>query len=296
MKIIITGSLGHISRPLTAQLIKKGHAVTVISSKADRQNEIEALGATAAIGALEDAIFLTATFTGADAVYCMIPPNNYFDHSLDLMAFYRQVGDSYAQAIKTSGVKRIVQLSSIGAHLSKDSGLILAHHAVENILGSLPGMAITHMRPTAFYYNLFPFINGIKSTGTMASNYGADDVVAWVSPVDIATAVADELETPLTGRKVRYVASEELTCNQVAAILGAAIGKPDLKWIVISDEQLQAGLKAIGMNPKMAAGLTEMNACMHRGELFEDYFKNKPTLGTTKLSTFATEFAAAYNK
>jgi len=28
-----------------------------------------------------------------------------------------------------------------------------------------------------------------------------------------------------------------MTCNDAAAILGAEIGKPDLKWITISDEQ-----------------------------------------------------------
>jgi nucleoside-diphosphate-sugar epimerase len=59
MKIIVTGSLGHISKPLTEQLISQGHIVTVISSSENRTNEIEALGAKAAIGSLEDAAFVT---------------------------------------------------------------------------------------------------------------------------------------------------------------------------------------------------------------------------------------------
>ncbi len=45
MKIILTGSLGNISKPLTKYLVGKGNTVTVISSKAERQKEIEALGA-----------------------------------------------------------------------------------------------------------------------------------------------------------------------------------------------------------------------------------------------------------
>lgn len=36
MKIIITGSLGHISKPLTEELVQKGHAVTVISSNPEK--------------------------------------------------------------------------------------------------------------------------------------------------------------------------------------------------------------------------------------------------------------------
>src|SRR5882762_2213129 len=117
MKIIVTGSLGHISKPLTAALVQKGHAVTVISSKPEKQKDIEALGATAAIGTLEDADFLAASFTGADAVYTMIPPTSYLDPSLDMKAFYHKIGTNYAQAIQKSGVKRVVHLSSIGAHL-----------------------------------------------------------------------------------------------------------------------------------------------------------------------------------
>lgn len=66
--------------------------MTVISSKAEKQKDIEQLGGKAAIGSLEDADFLTATFTGADAAYCMIPPPDYFDHSLDLQAYYHTLG------------------------------------------------------------------------------------------------------------------------------------------------------------------------------------------------------------
>ncbi len=51
-----------------------GHTVTVISSKSAKQKDIEELGAAAAIGSLEDVDFLTSTFTGADADYCMVPP------------------------------------------------------------------------------------------------------------------------------------------------------------------------------------------------------------------------------
>ena len=71
MKITVTGSLGHISLPLTKELVQKGHAVTVISSKTKRQKDIEALGAKAAIGTMEDADFLTSAFSGADIVYLM---------------------------------------------------------------------------------------------------------------------------------------------------------------------------------------------------------------------------------
>ena len=295
MKIIVTGSLGHISKPLTQDLVQQGHAVTVISNNPERQKDIEALGATAAIGSLEDVSFLTATFTGAEAVYTMIPPKGFLDKNFDVTEYYKRVGNVYAQSIRQSGVKRIVHLSSIGADFDKGTGLILGHHHVEGILNNLSDVAITFMRPTAFHYNLYSFLPVIKSNGSIASNYGGEDKVIWVSPTDIAAAIAEEIVTPLTGRKVIYVASDELTCNEVAGILGAAIGKPDLKWAVIPDEQVQSGLEAFGLSKQVAAALVELNASMHQGKFFDDYYSNRPTLGKVKLTDFAKEFAAAYH-
>ncbi|RZK98912.1 MAG: NAD-dependent epimerase/dehydratase family protein, partial [Pedobacter sp.] len=71
MNIVLTGSLGNIGKPLTKLLINKGYRVTVISSKPERIQAIEALGAIPAIGTIQDEDFLVATFSGADVVYLM---------------------------------------------------------------------------------------------------------------------------------------------------------------------------------------------------------------------------------
>jgi len=152
------------------------------------------------------------------------------------------------------------------------------------------------MRPVGFYYNLLGFVNTIKTQGVIATNYGGDNKMPWVSPLDIAAAITEEIELPFDGRKIRYVASEEISCNEIAGILGAAIGKPDLKWIVISDEQLLNGMITAGMNPKIAEGLVEMNASTHTGALYEDYYLHRPALGKVKFTEYAKEFATIYNQ
>lgn len=295
MNIVVTGSLGHISKPLTETLVQKGHSVTVISSNSNKQKDIEALGAIAAIGTLEDSLFLTETFTGADAVYTMVPPANYFDQTLDLTAHILRVANTYAQALRQSGVKRVVHLSSIGAHLTEGNGIIQVYNVVESIFNKLSDVAITHMRPTSFYYNLFGYLGMVKQ-GFIAANYGEEKII-WVAPEDIAAAIADEIDTPTTGRKVRYVASDERTGSETAAAIGMAIGMPDLTWMVVADEQIQSGLEADGMQPAIAAGLVEMYASARSGRFWEDYQLHKPTvLGTIKIEDFAREFAAVYNQ
>jgi len=296
MKIVVTGSLGHISKPLATMLVEEGHSVTVIGSNAERRKDIEALGAQAAIGSVEDVAFLTAAFAGADAAYCMVPPKRHLDPNLDTTKYYTSIGSNYAEAIRQTGIKRVVHLSSIGAHMDKDSGIILAHRHIEDTLKTLTGVGLTHMRPTAFYYNLFAFVEGIKKHGAIASNYGGDDRVPWVSPLDIAAAVAEEIVTPLAGRKIQYVASDEPTCNEIASVLGAAIGMPGLRWNLISNEALQSRLESTGLSKQLAAGLAEMNASIHSGALSEDYYRNRPVLGKVKIADFAKEFAAVFNQ
>ncbi|WP_210521578.1 NAD(P)H-binding protein [Hymenobacter terricola] len=290
MKIIVTGSLGNIGQPLATELVQKGHAVTVISSQPEKQPAIEALGAAAAIGSLEDADFLASTFAGADAVYAMVPPNF---AAPDSRAYYRSIGRSYAQAIQQADIKRVVQLSSWGAHLDKGTGIILGSHDVEGILNELSGVAITYLRPTSFYTNWYSFVGMIKGAGFMGANYGGEVKVALVHPRDIAAAAAEELTAP-TGPAVRYVASDERTANEAARILGAAIGKPDLAWVTFTDAQMQENLEKNGVPAHMATGIVELYASINSGALGADYELHKPAMGKVKLEDFAREFAAAF--
>ncbi len=299
MKIVITGSLGNIGTSLTPALVQKGHLVTVISSKADRRKDIEALGAKAAIGTMQDAGFLTTAFKDADIVYLMEAwegIGSLFDKNVDFLAGFHQIGNNYKQAILASGVKKIVHLSSIGAHSATGYGTLSAHYDVENILRQLPiDVSIKFMRPVGFYTNLFRSMQSIKEKNAIISNYGGDTKEPWVSPLDISAAIAEEMDLPFEGRTVRYLASDEASPNEVVKILGEAIGNPDLKWIQISDEEMLNGMLSQGVNPKIAKGLVDMQASQRSGLLFEDFYRHKPTFGKVRLTEFAKQFALAYN-
>ncbi len=296
MKIIITGSLGHISKPLAVELLDKGHSVTVISSDAEKQDAIESMNANAAIGSITDATFLTATFTGADIVYLMEPPPNFFDAETDSEQAWAAIARSYVTAIRQSGVTRVVHLSSIGAHTDTGNGMLAAHYHVERILNELPAnVAIKFMRPVGFYYNMFAFIPTIKSQGAIIQNYGGTHKEPWVAPTDIAHTIAEAMEAPFDGRTVTYIASDEVSPAEVAAALGHAIGNTSLQWISIADTEFLDGLLAAGFSEKSATGLTEVNIG-RRNNLYDHYNANKPVLGKVKLGDFAKEFARVYNQ
>lgn len=289
MNIVITGSLGHIGRPLTETLARGGHTVTVVSHSPERRAAIEALGARAAVGSLDDAAFLAQVFAGADAAFLMVPPN--FAEP-DQTAYYRRVTTLYRQA--AAGVKRLVLLSSYGAHLPKDTGFILGAHHAEALLTGLPGISLTSLRAGYFYYNLDNFAAVIRHAGRVVSNYGGDDLLPLVAPADIAAAAAEEL-VKTKGDAVRYVVSEELTAAETAAVLGTAIGIPGLQWQAAPDEAVLNAMIGNGVPEHVAREFVALGAAMHRGVLTEDYLKHRPAvLGTVKLKDYAPEFARRY--
>ena len=318
MKIIVTGSLGNISKPLTQILVKQGHAVTVISSDPGKQTAIETLGATAAIGSIADLNFLAKTFKSADAVYGMIPLS-YTDP--DPQGYLRRMAANYVQALKQTAVPRVVVMSGWAADL-------VAGESAEDVFKELTGGAIagetvigpslTFLRPASFYSNFYQSMNLIRGkgligkfltlrhcglwalltgkTGLLMGNCGGDDRTVFVSPLDIADAVTEELLKHPDTTTIRYVGSEEMTCNEAAKIIGTAIGKPWLKWVLLSNKQMLQGRKMAKLPEKLAEMLVEMQAAMHGGKTLANFHRNNPKMGKVKLADFAKEFASVYHK
>ena len=300
MKIVLTGSLGRIGKPLTQNLVNNGHSVIVISSKPERQEEIEMLGAKAALGSMQDVDFLINTFKGADAVYLMIAWDaigNIFDKNINFPTEFITIAEKYKQSVKQSGVKKVVLLSSIGAHTNQGIGSLSVYKGIEDTMNQLPAdVSIKFMRPVAFYPNLFRFMQSIRTEEAIIQSYGGNTKEPWVSPLDISNVIVEELEKPFEGRSFRYIASDEVSPNEVATILGEAIGNRKLKWQTVSAEQLLNGMQMSGMNEWVAKGFIEMQAAQGTGILYEDFYKNKPELGKVKMTEFTKEFASVYNQ
>src|SRR3989339_1471755 len=169
MKYVVTGSLGNVSNPLAEKLLAAGHDVTIVSSKSEKAAQFEAMGAEAAIGSVEDIGFLTEAFSDADAVYTMVPPNFGAGNWKQYIA---GIGQNYATAIKSSGVKNVVNLSSMGAHMPEGCGPVSGLYFVEKALDALEGVNVKHLRPGFFYTNFLGQIGMIKNMGITGGNYG----------------------------------------------------------------------------------------------------------------------------
>lgn len=295
MKIIITGSLGHISKPVVNELVKAGNNVVVISSSKEKETEVKALGAVPAIGSLTDTEFVSNTFKGAGAAYLMTPPNFVTD---DFLAYQKLVADNYISAIKQNGVKYIVHLSSIGGHLDEDNGPIRGVAYLERALSKLENVNVVTVRPGYFYYNFLALAGLLKHAGIIGSNFGnTEESVALVHTQDIADVISGHLKTPaFEGHVIEYIASDIRHPNEIASVLGGSVGKPETPWVTFKDEESLQGMLQAGVKENLASLFVEMGRGFREGKI-QAHFKslNAKATGKIKLEDFAKEFAAVYN-
>jgi uncharacterized protein YbjT (DUF2867 family) len=293
MQFVVTGAAGHVSKPLTELLLARGHEVTVIGRKAENIAGLVRLGAKAAVGDLQDVPFLTKTFRDADGVYLMVPPN--FQGS-DLKKISTETAEGFSIAIKSSGVRNAVFLSSYGAHRLSDAGAISGLGRAEAVLNKLVGVNVLHLRAGYFYTNLLLSIDLIKQSGVMGNMFTIPaGTFTVVDTDDIALAAADALtKLEFKGHSYKYIVSDESGTDEIASVIGKAIGKPDLKWVKFPAADFKQVLRSFGFAEGAANEYVEMFTTLETGLLFEDYVKVKPKLYPTKIEDFAKKFAAAY--
>ncbi len=93
---VIIGATGNTGRVISELLLNDGKKVRAVGRNPDRLKPLQDLGAEAAVGSVDDAGFLTETFSGASGVYAMIQPDYQAE---DVRAQQRKTGEAIVSAI-----------------------------------------------------------------------------------------------------------------------------------------------------------------------------------------------------
>jgi len=290
MKIAVTGSLGNISLGIVKKLVANGHEVKVISSKASRASGIEKLGAVPSIGSLGDADFVWRSFEDVDAVYTMVPP----DFSMpDYYEFSDCIHRNYVLAIRGNNIQYAVNLSSAGVALA-GTGKFKGFYDPERRLNEIPGLNVIHLRPAMFYTNFYGSLVMVREHGIMGHNLAGTAELIMTHPADIADMAFDLLNTlSFAGSDIRYVISDVRSGNEVAALIGEAVGT-QVNWVEFSDDALLAGLLQNGFSRDAGETLVVNAGKAMREGLFDEFKKEVyRATGGRRFEEFAREYAAA---
>ena len=285
---VVTGATGNTGRVIANRLLDAGKKVRVIGRSADRLHPFVERGAEAFVAELSDRAALQKAFTGAEAVYAMIPPNA---TSQDYRAEQRRVTDALAGAVQSAGVKHVVALSSVGADKPAGTGPVAGLHELENRLNAISGLNVVHLRPGYFMENTLGQVRAIPAMGKMAGPLKGDLKMPFIATQDIGNAAADLLlKLDFTGKQARELLGQrDLSYNEVAQIIGKAIEKPDLQYAEFPAEQVKPVLIHLGMSSDIADLILEMSAALNSGHMRALETRSAKNTTPTSFETFVQE-------
>lgn len=261
---VVLGASGHTGSVVAQNLLKKREKVRAVGRSKDRLTQFTSQGAEAFVADATDAQALTKAFQGARAVYALVPPNMSTDN---FRAYQDRVTEAIAKALETAGVTHVVALSSIGADKESQTGPVVGLHQLETRLNRIHGLNVLHLRAGYFMENTLPQANLIRNLGKAAGPVRADLPLPMIATRDIGAFAADALsKLQFSGKQTRELQGQrDISYSEVARIIGSAIGKPDLTYVQLPDDQMIQGMTQMGMSRNIAELLIEMSHALNRG-------------------------------
>jgi len=291
---VIIGATGNTGKIIAEKLLAAGQKVRVVGRSAQKLQPFVAKGAEAFAESVEDAAAMTRAFTGAKAVYAMLPPNM---TAKDYRAEQERISDALAAAIEKAGVAHVVTLSSFGADKPAKTGPIAGLHSLEEKLNKIAALNVVHLRPGYFMENLLPQVGVIRSMGMMAGPLKGDLVLPMIATRDIGDYAAGTLaKLNFSGKQTRELqGAREVTMKEAASILGAAIGKPSLSYTNAPAMMLKPAMMAMGISANMVDLILEMSDAINDGRVAALEKRGPENTTATSLEWFAANvFAPAF--
>jgi uncharacterized protein YbjT (DUF2867 family) len=291
---VVTGATGHVGSMVADALLAARRPVRVIGRDAGRLKRFTDRGAEPAVGSLDDAAFVSRALRGAGAVFAMIPPQLGVP---SFRVFQKKVVEAMGGAVEAARPGHVLVLSSIGGELGAGNGPIAGLHELEERVGAVAGVAALALRPGYFFENHLAGIRIVKHAGIYGSALAGDLRMAQIATRDIGEVAARRmLALDWKGRAVQELHGQrDLTMNEVTAVLGRAIGRPDLRYVAFPYADAQQGMVGAGLSADMAALYVEMSRGFNDGAIRATQPRGPSTTTPTTIEWFAEHvFAPAF--
>ncbi len=292
-KIVIIGAIGKVGSKVAHKLLQRGHSVTLVARNAQKLKPFVEIGAETVSLAFQQLDQLTEVLTGADVVLTMIASNHL---AVDFLEEQRQQTDAQVAAIKKSGIKNVVNLSSVGCDVIEGNGILKGLTEMEVKLNQLKGINVIHLRPTFYMENAFYGIGLIKYQGIHGLPIDGDKKFPMIATEDVAIVIVDKLTAlDFTGKSVfPILGPRDYNLKEMTQAMGLAIGLPALPYLEFSPDDTIGGLVQLGGSKDFAEKYVELMVATNHG-LLNYHPRTKEYTTKTTLNVFAQDvFAPAY--
>ena len=285
---VVIGATGNTGSVVANRLIDQGKKVRVVGRSAERLQPFVARGAEGFVADISDQAAVIRAFTGADAVYAMIPPDM---TSQDFRSEQHRVSEAIAGALEHSGVKHAVLLSSVGADKESSTGPVVGLREFENRLNRITGLNVVHLRAGYFMQNTLGQAAAIHAMGKTAGPLRGDLKLPMIAAKDIGSKAAEWLlALDFKGKETRELLGQrDLSMDEATAIIGEAIGQADLKYLQLPPEQMLPAFVQMGMSSNIAGLILEMAAALNSGHMRALEPRSSRNTTPTTFETFVKE-------
>ena len=287
---VILGASGNTGSLIANFLLSKGQKVRVVGRDVRRLQRFVRKGAEALTAEMTDAAALSKAFGGARAAYLLLPP-------ITSREDQERQSDAIAKAVKDSGLRYAVQLSSYGAHVPEGTGPVTGLHSSEQKLNAISDLNVLHLRAAYFMENNLTAIDMIHGMGLFGHALLPDLKLPMIATRDVGDYAAQRLmDLDFSGKETRELLGErDLSMTEATAVIARGIGKSNLRYEQFTYDQVQQVLVQMGMPPEKAAVYIEMFEAINAGLLAAREQRSPENSTPTSFETFVRDvFVAAY--
>lgn len=260
---IITGASGQVGSTLVKELSKNGIPVTAVIRDTSK-SDIFGSDVRVRIADIFNVDSLTKAFEGGETAFLMTPESFGSD---DVLGDGQRMIAAYRKAVEKAGVRRVVGLSSMGAHLNAGTGNLMISHWLEQAFVDLP-VETLFIRPAYYYSNWLAYLDVAKEYGVLPTFFAPEQKIPMVSPQDVARFAASKMATPaFTEKVVELVGPQEYSAQDVAQIYAQCFGQPVVPQQTPKEQWVPTLIEA-GFTENAARNMASMTATLTEREKY----------------------------
>ncbi len=288
MKIAVTTPSGHVGRAVVGYLLDLGPTIQLklLCRRPEKLRGFVERGAEIAVGSQDDVDYMLRATGDVDALFWATPPGYGSD---DVRAFQNRLATAACTAIRANEIPRVVNLSSIGAHLSSGvgpiNGLYDAEHRFDDVAAN-----VTHLRPGFFFENLLWQLDSIRKWGRISLPISGTQRYPMIATRDIGRVAATRLaDSKWTGHWVRELhGPADLSLPEVAGILSKVLGRK-IVYVRNDRQEMRTMLLESAMSENATDLMLEMYDAVETGKLRTIQPRTPETTTSTTLEEFARD-------
>lgn len=283
--IAINTPTGKVGSKLAHQLVQDDSIQLVLLVRDPSKIEDLRAGARVEVGNLDDPAFVERALQDVDTLYWASPFSLGSDGTM--LASFLELGAIGAEAVRRSGIDRVVQLSVLDVHPRGGSGDIPAGVAAVESMFEDAAANVTHVRATYFMENFMMQLPNLAN-GQLKMPISGTTRIPMVASADVATVCAAALrDRSWAGhRSIGAHGPADLSFFEARDAIGRGLGI-DVSFETISSDEARRYAVGLGLPAPIVNAVVALYEGFERGAFVPSPPRDHSTTTSTTLEQFA---------